>query len=124
MSAKMKAKSLKEHMSVVPGSVEDLQNMVNVLKIKLETHDSVWDVLASTENRLIVEDCTKRQRGLGLFWGAALRENEWVGANVLGSIWMQLRDRMPLYAGNVEGDLSSEGAASQEVDPVAEDLGL
>lgn len=94
MSAKMVAKSYHGNLAVIPGSKEDLQNMVDVVKLKLRTHDDVRQVLLDTGERFIVEDCTKRQRGLGLFWGAALQGDHWVGENALGMIWMGLRERM------------------------------
>ena len=93
MSAKLKAKTYKDQMVIVPCSVSDLQNMVNVLKLKLETHDEVERCLRETGSAFVVEDCTKRQRGSGLYWGAALQDGHWVGQNVLGQIWMNLRSR-------------------------------
>jgi len=94
MSAKMVAKSYGGNPAIVPGSKEDLQNMVEVVKLKLRAHDDVRQILLDTGKEFIVEDCTKRQRGLGLFWGAALQEGYWVGTNTLGMIWMGLRERM------------------------------
>lgn len=42
----------------------------------------------------IVEDCTKRQRGSGLFWGAALIDGKWQSQNWLGQLWMELREEL------------------------------
>lgn len=43
---------------------------------------------------MIVEDCTRRQRGSGPFWGAALIGGEWEGTNTLGVLWMELRGKL------------------------------
>ena len=48
-------------------------------------------LLATGEAR-IIEDCSNRAHGSGLFWGAALKDGEWVGQNWLGELWMMLRD--------------------------------
>lgn len=91
MSAKMKAKKNKDRMVVVPLSGEDLDNMRLVLRIKLLQHPILRDDLLATGDQEFIEDCTKRPRGSGLFWGAALQEGEWVGENWLGRLWMELR---------------------------------
>lgn len=92
MKAKMLAKGQAEQMTVEQLSQQDLDNMRLVLKLKYDQHQVVRDVLASTGDQLIVEDCTKRQRGSGLFWGAALIDEEWKGENWLGKLWMEIRD--------------------------------
>jgi predicted NAD-dependent protein-ADP-ribosyltransferase YbiA (DUF1768 family) len=52
--------------------------------------------LLSTGTRLIIEDETARAGKAGaLFWGAALREHGWwEGTNMLGRMWMDLRDEI------------------------------
>ncbi len=99
MAAKMRAKKLMkerpEELLVTPLSKEDVTNMRIVLRLKVEQHPEVWELLLSTGERLIVEDATRRQRGSGLFWGAALQENgEWKGKNILGALWMELRQAL------------------------------
>jgi predicted NAD-dependent protein-ADP-ribosyltransferase YbiA (DUF1768 family) len=91
MRAKFVAKAHALDMVVEPMSAQDLDNMRAVLRLKLRTHADVATVLQSTAGMRIVEDCTNRQRGSGLFWGAALREGEWVGENWLGRLWEELR---------------------------------
>ena len=101
MGAKMKAKSLRSRMlreeqeaAVMPLSEQDLDNMRLVLRLKIEQHPEIKQALIDTGNELIVEDCTKRQRGTGLFWGAALLDDRWEGKNWLGRLWIELRDEL------------------------------
>lgn len=91
IGAKMKAKKNKDKMVVVPMSEADLDHMRLVLRLKIEQHPELRQMLLNTGDALIVEDCTRRQRGSGLFWGAALIDGEWVGSNWLGRLWMELR---------------------------------
>lgn len=94
MAAKMKAKKNKDRMVVVPLSGEDLEIMRLVLRLKLLQHPILRDDLLATADEEIVEDCTKRSSGSGLFWGAALRNGEWIGENWLGLLWMELRNEL------------------------------
>lgn len=91
MAAKMVAKKHKELMVIKPTSVEDLVNMKLCLQLKLAQHPELKEKLIQTGNQLIVEDCTARQHGSGLFWGAALIDDRWVGQNWLGRLWMDIR---------------------------------
>lgn len=94
MAAKMVAKGQTDFMTVKPQSLEDLVIMYRVLNLKLECHPNLRDELLATAPRTIIEDCTRRPRGSGLFWGAALKEDgSWEGRNVLGQIWMRIRDK-------------------------------
>jgi len=91
MAAKMKAKKHRDRMVVVPLSEADLENMRLVLRLKLLQHPKLRTLLLATGDQEIIEDCTKRPRGSGLFWGAANRDGQWVGENWLGRLWMELR---------------------------------
>jgi ribA/ribD-fused uncharacterized protein len=96
MSAKMIAKSHKDQMTVVPQSSTDLMNMRKVLSLKLEQHSELKKELVATGDANIIEDCTKRQHGSGLFWGAARvidsdGKEWWNGSNNLGHLWQWLR---------------------------------
>ena len=91
MQAKWLAKAHVSEMTVAPMSEQDLDNMRFVLRLKLEQHADVRACLALTAGHVIVEDCTSRQQGSGLFWGAALRDEGWAGENWLGRLWMELR---------------------------------
>lgn len=102
MSAKMVAKKNWAHMVVKPKSAKDLDNMEMVLRLKLEQHPELKELLLATGDEEIIEDVTNRpgvdkeyaleQRHT--FWGAALRDSEWVGLNFLGKIWMKLRGEL------------------------------
>lgn len=92
MQAKWIAKAEAEAMVVPQMSYADVANMARCLAAKFEAHDDIRKVLMGTERRYIVEDCTSRQRGSGLFWGAARVGQEWRGHNVLGRLWMALRE--------------------------------
>jgi predicted NAD-dependent protein-ADP-ribosyltransferase YbiA (DUF1768 family) len=61
------------------------------VRLKLETHPELKTWLKETGNAILFEDVSSRPRGNNLFWGAVLRDEELVGENVLGKIWMQLR---------------------------------
>ena len=94
MAAKMHAKQHVTLMCVVPRSVQDLENMRFVLALKVVRHAEVKNGLLSTCNRRIIEDCSARQTESGFYWGAALRDREWFGQNMLGVLWMELRTRL------------------------------
>jgi ribA/ribD-fused uncharacterized protein len=105
MAAKFVAKREKKRMVVVPQSNLDLDQMEHVLWLKLEQHPELKEKLVATGDATIIEDSTRRPRGSGLFWGAALKEGQWVGENRLGKMWMNLREelqsvsRKPVLAG-------------------------
>ncbi len=81
-------------MVIEPMTDEDLENMMLCLRLKIEQHPKLREMLIESGDAYIVEDCTNRQRGSGLFWGAALIEGHWVGENWLGELWMELRAEM------------------------------
>ena len=91
MGAKMKAKKHKAAMVIEPMSDQDLENMMLCLKLKIEQHPELREMLIESGDAYIVEDCTNRQRGSGLFWGAAFVDGKWKGQNWLGELWMELR---------------------------------
>lgn len=94
MGAKMFAKARLNLMTVKPQSAEDLDNMRLVIRLKIEQHLQLRSDLLATGDAIIIENCTSRQHGSGLFWGAALIECEWKGENVLGKLWMELRNSL------------------------------
>jgi ribA/ribD-fused uncharacterized protein len=94
MAVKMIAKREKTKMVVVPQSEQDLANMKMVLRLKLEQHQELKQQLLDTGNETIIEDCSKRPGGSGNFWGAVLKDGQWIGENMLGGMWMKLRDEL------------------------------
>lgn len=93
MSAKMIAKKYADKRVIEPCSGEDIANMKRVLSLKLAQHPQVLTDLRATGDAIIIEDCTKRPGGTGLFWGAKRKEDgSWDGENHLGVLWMVLRE--------------------------------
>lgn len=92
MGAKMKAKANKVKMVVQQFSEQDIANMRLCLKLKIEQHPELRKILLETGDKLIVEDTTKRNRECR--WGAKLRDGVWVGDNLLGKLWMELRNTL------------------------------
>ena len=94
MAAKMLARKHDGLMTIVRQSDADLDNMRFVLKRKLEDHPKLVSMLVDTNDAKIIEDCTKRPHGSGLFWGAALQpDGTWKGENWLGRLWEELRQK-------------------------------
>ncbi len=94
MAAKMLSKSFAHKRTVQPMSQEDVANMELVLRLKLDQHPELKQELKNTGKSEIIEDVTKRPQGSGVFWGAALQNGKWVGQNVLGRLWMKLRQEV------------------------------
>lgn len=92
--AKQVAKQYIDNLSIMPGSEEDLDNMRICLNLKIEQHPNLKELLILTEDKLIIEDCTKRGKTTSnLFWGAVLENDEWIGENWMGKLWMELREK-------------------------------
>ena len=108
MAAKFIAKNHKDQMVVVPRTAQDVANMAMVLRLKLAQHPHLEGELLGTGDRLIVEDSSCRHGESARFWGAALEDGQWVGRNVLGSLWMELRQELRQR---------SEGAGRQSHSP-------
>ena len=74
-------------------SEQDVANMRLVLRLKFQQHLDVRDLLLlSTGDEEIIENCTTRPRGSGLFWGAEENsDGTRNGKNVLGELLMELR---------------------------------
>lgn len=92
MGAKFVAKRHKQSMSITPLGEKDIDNMRLCLKLKLEQHPDIKEELIKTKDQVIIEDCTKRQRGTGLFWGATVVDGQLNGQNMLGNLWMEIRE--------------------------------
>lgn len=92
MGAKMVAKSHADRMVIAQQSGADLALMADVLRLKVAAHPQLAEWLLATGDEEIVEDCTSRPRGSGLFWGAARQaDGSWRGENWLGRLWVKLR---------------------------------
>ena len=95
MKAKFVATSFRDKMAIEPRSGEDLNNMRTVLSLKVHRHPELKDSLLATGDERIIEDVTNRTRpGNHDFWGARLIGDKWVGWNMLGRLWMDLREAL------------------------------
>lgn len=95
MSAKLVAKGKVEFMDEgILYSEKDIDNMRICLRLKLKQHTELQEQLKATGNTPIIEDCSNRPHGSGLFWGAQKTENGWNGKNILGVLWMEERDKL------------------------------
>lgn len=97
MSAKMVAKS---HIDLIPDydfcKGQDIEHMKLCLKLKVAQHPELVEMLLATNNKKLIEDCSSRPHGSGLKWGAALQGGKWVGENILGVLWEELREELKL----------------------------
>ena len=75
-------------------SDKDIENMKLCLEIKLNQYPELKEQLIATGEDIIIEDCSKRPHGSGLFWGAEKTENGWNGKNILGVLWMEKREEL------------------------------
>ena len=98
MRAKMRVKKIikeqPEKRIVVPLSEQDLANMEMVLRLKLEQHPDLKQKLLDTGDETIIEDATRQKSKSKTFWGAILKDGKWVGENVMGKMWMKLREEL------------------------------
>jgi len=92
MGAKFVAKRNTLLAKVVRGSAQDLANMELCVKLKLEQHTQLKGDLKKTGDTVLFEDVSARKNKAGsLTWGAVLENEEFIGENALGNIWMKFR---------------------------------
>lgn len=99
MSAKMVAKGHKDLLEQSGYELlgqQDWEYMKLCLRLKVEQHPQLKQMLLDTGEDKIVEDCSSRPQGTGLFWGAEYKDGKWSGKNILGKLWMQLRQELVL----------------------------
>lgn len=95
MAAKLVAKTNADKRTIECLTDADLDLMRLTLREKVKQYPHLSEQLLDTGDRVIIEDCSKRQRGSGLFWGAAEQEDgTWTGMNWLGRLWMELREEI------------------------------
>ena len=75
-------------------SKQDLANMKMVLRLKLKHHPVLKQQLLDTGDETIIEDATRQKSKSKTFWGAILKDGKWVGENVMGKMWMKLREEL------------------------------
>lgn len=69
----------------------DRKLMQQCLRLKLEQHPDLQQKLIDTGDAIIIEDCTTHDREAARIWGAVRVDGNWVGQNILGQLWMELR---------------------------------
>lgn len=107
MRVKMISKKYKDRMVIERCSEEDVKNMRKVLRLKIESYDWMREELMGSGERFIYEDVSNRKSGgNNLFWGGYFENGiemingklcgmgEFVGENMLGKLWMELRDEL------------------------------
>ena len=96
MGSKMKAKKNKLLYVIEPMSEKDLENMRMCVRLKLEQHPKLVGQLLATNDQLICEDIGKRNGERHKFWGAKEINGVWEGENMMGKIWMELRNNISI----------------------------
>lgn len=91
MAVKMKTKPLTHKMLFERGSPKDLENMKMVLRLKIAQHPQLAARLLNTGSATIIEDVSKRRDSI---WGAKFINGEWIGDNLLGKAWMEIRNEL------------------------------
>jgi ribA/ribD-fused uncharacterized protein len=91
MTAKMVAKRERKERTIEPGSDQDLANMRLVLRLKIDQHPSLRKALLETGEATIIEDCSSRRASI---WGARFVAGGWEGDNLLGKLWVELREQL------------------------------
>ena len=99
MRVKMLSKKYKDKMVVERCSEKDVENMEEVVRLKVDSYNWIKEELLRLKRNydevFIYEDVSKRKRGNNLFWGGYFDENgEFVGKNVMGVIWMKIMDEI------------------------------
>ena len=92
MAAKWIAKERQNAALVLRANRSDMNLMREILGLKVRSYPNLLNSLDQTGNRIIIEDCTFRDRGSARFWGAVLIGCDWYGENILGELWMEIRD--------------------------------
>jgi ribA/ribD-fused uncharacterized protein len=72
----------------------DRELMKQCLRLKLEQHPDLQQNLIDTGEAVIIEDCTTHDREAARIWGAVRVDGKWVGQNILGQLWMELRTEL------------------------------
>lgn len=94
MGAKMKAKSFKNKLVVEPMSEKDIENMKMCVWLKVEQNLIIREKIVKTKEFEIIEDIGSRNGERHLFLGAKKINGEWIGNNMMGKIWMEIREEL------------------------------
>ena len=94
MAAKMKSKSFKDKRIVIDMGDKDVENMKMCVRLKIEQNEEIKRKLLITKEFEIIVDIGSRGGVNHFFWGAKKINGEWVGNNMMGKIWMELREEL------------------------------
>lgn len=97
LAAKMKARRNREKLNrgkMWDEAPSDIPLMKECLELKLEQHPDLKEKLIATGDATIIEDCTTHDRESARFWGAVKKDGQWIGENVLGKLWMEIREEL------------------------------
>jgi hypothetical protein len=83
------------HLLLEPDEKTAVGQMRQCLRLKIEQHPNLIKKLLATGDKVLVMDCTANPQGDDFFWGMAKINNQWVGENWLGKLWMELRAEKP-----------------------------
>jgi ribA/ribD-fused uncharacterized protein len=72
----------------------DRELMKRCLRLKLQQHSELELRLIETGEAIIIEDCTTHDREAARIWGQVKVKGKWVGQNILGQLWMELRSEL------------------------------
>jgi predicted NAD-dependent protein-ADP-ribosyltransferase YbiA (DUF1768 family) len=64
------------------------------VKLKLEQNNEFKAKILRTGEFEIIEDVSNRPGERHLFWGAKKVNGEWEGQNMMGKIWMKIREEL------------------------------
>lgn len=72
----------------------DIPLMKECLELKLDQHPDLKEKLIATGKAKIIEDCTTHDRESARFWGAVKKDGKWIGKNVFGKLWIEIREEL------------------------------
>jgi len=98
---------------------DDKHLMAGCLKLKIEQHPSLKNRLLNTGEKKIIEDCSLRPRESARFWGAVYDQptGKWIGENVLGVMWMELRAELRRNSKMISRTVGTEKNILEENEP-------
>lgn len=98
--AKLIAKANRDKVIIEPCGEADIENMRLCLELKLDQHPQLKTELMGTVGQHIYEDVTARGSS-NLIWGALKHpDGTWEGKNIMGELWMEIRDKDPHFNGS------------------------
>jgi ribA/ribD-fused uncharacterized protein len=102
MAAKKVSKNYRHLLAIDDNNMREMEKRIGIriewmrlcLTLKLDQHTELKEALLLTEDAIIIEDSSNRPNESGLLWGAAFKNGEWIGQNMLGRLWMEQRDKL------------------------------